>query len=118
MVNQFLEPRAEECVDRLERIPLDAPCRDRADYRFIGVPTLLLGNQQDPIHPWSFAVTIAEIIPGALLRELTPKSVSLERHAADVQKEIDEFMLRIFRAYGHERTAGQTWCSREKVAPC
>ena len=50
------------------------------------MPTLVLGNRQDPIHPWDIAETLAGLIPGAELREITPKSVSLEQHAADVQK--------------------------------
>ena len=48
---------------------------ERTIARF-GVPTLILGNQQDPIHPWTIAETLAQLIPGAELREVTPKSVS------------------------------------------
>ncbi len=77
-------------------MPADTPCADRADYRKIGVPTLILGNRQDPIHPWTLAETLSELIPGAELREVTPKSVSLERHAADVQKALDDFLTRRF----------------------
>jgi pimeloyl-ACP methyl ester carboxylesterase len=89
LVGQFEQPRAEECVARLERLPRDTPCHDRADYRKIRVPTLIVGNQQDPIHPWTIAETLAQIIPGAELREVTPKSVSVEKHAADVKKAVD-----------------------------
>ena len=69
LVGQFEQPRAEECVARLERLPSDTPCHDRADYRKIGVPTVIVGNHQDPIHPWTIAETLAQIIPGAELRE-------------------------------------------------
>src|SRR5206468_3885892 len=71
----------------------DTPCRDRADYRTIPVPTLILGNRQDPIHPWAVAETLSQLIPGAEFREITPKSVSLEAHAADVQKAVDAFLM-------------------------
>ena len=56
----------------------------------------MLGNHQDPIHPWDFAETMAKTIPGAEFRELTPKSVSLERHAADVQRALGDFLRRHF----------------------
>lgn len=60
------------------------------------MPALILGNRQDPIHPWSLASTLSEIIPGALLREVTSKSVSLDRHAADVEQAIDDFLKNHF----------------------
>jgi len=96
LVGQFEHPRAAECVTRLERIAADAPCHDRALYGNIQVPTLILGNRQDPIHPWRVAETLSQLIPYAELREITPKSVSLDRHAADVQQAIDDFLTRHF----------------------
>jgi pimeloyl-ACP methyl ester carboxylesterase len=98
LIGQFEEPRASECVARLERLARDTPCHDRALYQSIKVPTLVLGNRQDPIHPWSLAETLARLIPGAVLREITPKSVSLERHAADVQRALDDFFSCRFQA--------------------
>ena len=100
---QFTQPRAGERVARLERLGGDSPCRDRDDYRRIPVPALVLGNRQDPIHPWTFAQTISQFIAGAELRELTPKSVSLEAHVADVQRALDAFVSKHFR---------------EEVTPC
>jgi pimeloyl-ACP methyl ester carboxylesterase len=96
LVLQFEHPRAEECVARLERIPHDAPAHDRNEWRGIRVPTLVLGNRQDPIHPWEFAEVLTRTIQGAEFRELTPKSISLERHAADVQRALGDFLRRHF----------------------
>jgi len=93
---QFEHPRAEECVARLERLAGDTLCADRALIRNIHVPTLILGNRQDPIHPWTLARSLRQLIPNAELREITPKSVSLDRHAADVQLAIDDFLTRHF----------------------
>jgi len=92
LIGQFEQPRAEECVARLERLAADTPCPDRAKYRKISMPTLILGNQQDPIHPWMIAETLSQIIPGAELCEITPKSVSTEQHAVDVRKALDAFL--------------------------
>jgi pimeloyl-ACP methyl ester carboxylesterase len=96
LVGQFEQPRAEECAARLANLIVDTPCPDGALYQTIKVPTLILGNQQDPIHPWELAETLASLIPGADLCEITPKSVSLEQHAADVQKAVDGFLGREF----------------------
>lgn len=96
LVSQFEHPRAAECVARLERLAADSPCADRAGYGNLKRPTLIVGNRQDPIHPWPLAQSLSQIIPGALLCEVTPKSVSLDRHAADVQQAIDDFLIRHF----------------------
>jgi pimeloyl-ACP methyl ester carboxylesterase len=96
LIGQFEQPRAEECVARLERLPGDTPCPERADYRKIGVPTLILGNRHDPIHPLTIAETLAQVIPSAELREVTPKSVSVETHSVDIQRALDAFLLSRF----------------------
>ena len=79
-------------------------CADREALRQIWVPTLILGNRQDPIHPWPLAQTLAELIPGAVLREITPKSVSPEPHAADV-------------AAGNRRVLDDAF-SEKRITPC
>ena len=94
LAGQFEQPRALECVARLERLAADRPCPDRALYRKILVTTLIVGNRRDPIHPWALAEELSGLIPGALLREVTPKSASLDRHAADVRQAINEFLTR------------------------
>lgn len=92
LMSQFDHPRAEECVARLERMPRDAPNRDRAEWRRIAVPTLILATDQDPVHPVAFARALAEGIPGAELRQVTPKGVDLDRHTAEVRAAIVEFL--------------------------
>ena len=97
LIGQFEQPRAEECAARLARLAVDTPCQNRALYKTIKVPTLVLGNRRDPIHPWELAETLAGLIPGCEFCEVTPKSVSVDRHAADVKKAIDGFLLGRFR---------------------
>jgi pimeloyl-ACP methyl ester carboxylesterase len=96
LVGQFEHPRAVECAARLERLAGDSPCPDRKEFDNLKVPTLIVGNRQDPIHPWELAKSLSAIIPGASLREITPKSASLERHTADVQQAIDAFLTQNF----------------------
>ena len=94
LLSQFTQPRAEETVARLERIPSHTPRHTRKEWATITVPTLVLANRQDPIHPFAYGETLARIISGAEFRELTPKSVSVERHTADVQRHLEEFLHR------------------------
>ena len=94
---QFESPRVEETAFKLESIIQDTPNTDRQQWKSIRVPTLVLANRQDPIHPFEYGEILAAAIPGAELKEITSKSVSIERHEADVQRYIGEFLTNNFR---------------------
>ncbi len=89
---QFMLPRAQETVARLERIPLDSPGGDRTDWRKIKLPALVMANDRDAIHPLNYGVTLAREIPGAQFEEITPKSIDPERHQAEVQRHLEKFL--------------------------
>jgi pimeloyl-ACP methyl ester carboxylesterase len=95
-VGMFLHPRAGELAAVLERIPLDAPSRDRAAWRAISTPTLVLAGRQDPVHPFEYGEILAREIPGAEFKEITPKAVSVEQQNADSQRFIEDFLLKHF----------------------
>jgi len=97
LLGQFDHPRAEETVMKLERIPLDSPYENVEQLHGIRVPSLVLANRQDPVHPYPFGKAVAQAIPAAEFRELTPKSICVEQHGADVQRYITEFLERNFR---------------------
>jgi len=96
LVKQFQHPRAEETVIKLERIPKDLPITEFKQFKSIAVPTLVLANHKDPIHPFRYGRAVAVAIPGAEFAELTPKSISVAQHTADVQQAVSQFLLRHF----------------------
>lgn len=100
LLGQFDHPRAEETVVKLEQIPGDAPCASLQELKSVAVPALVMANRQDPIHPYEFGPILAQAIPGAELAELTPKAQSKERHAADVQRLLTDFLCRRFQPDG------------------
>ena len=104
LLSQFAHPRAEETVAKLERIPKYVPAHKRADWKRIRVPTLVLVNRQDEIHPFDFGEVLAREIPAAQLVEVTAKSVSKEQHAADVQQALFDFLHKQFLATDGTRT--------------
>jgi pimeloyl-ACP methyl ester carboxylesterase len=93
---QFDNPLVAETAFKFERIIRDAPCRDRREWAGIQVPTLVLANRFDPIHPFEFGTEMQRLIPGAEFQEVTSKSLSLEHHNADVQRALDAFLQRHF----------------------
>jgi pimeloyl-ACP methyl ester carboxylesterase len=96
LLAQFTHPRAEETVAKLERIPSYIPHHPRDAWRHIDVPTLVLANRQDEIHPFEFGETFAQLIPKAEFHEITAKSTSKDRHNTDVQQRISDFLTRNF----------------------
>jgi pimeloyl-ACP methyl ester carboxylesterase len=53
LVSQFDRPGVEQTAFKFERIIRDAPCTDRSGWSSIAVPTLVLANRRDPIHPFA-----------------------------------------------------------------
>lgn len=92
LIGQFETLRASETVVRLERISSDAPVYDLRELAAIAVPTLVLANRQDPIHPFDYGEILAREIPKAEFKEITSKSESQERHKADIQTFIESFL--------------------------
>ena len=56
------------------------------------MPTLVVGTEQDPVHPFAFAQAWADALPTATLRKVTPKTVDEARHAEDVTAAIGAFL--------------------------
>jgi pimeloyl-ACP methyl ester carboxylesterase len=98
LAGQFDNPVVDETAFKFKRIIRDAPCSDRAEWKTIKVPTLVLGNRFDPIHPYEYAVEMHRLIPGAEFQEITAKSLSLEQHNADVRRYVEVFLS---RSFGH-----------------
>jgi pimeloyl-ACP methyl ester carboxylesterase len=93
----FTHPRALETVVKLEQIPVDAPSFNRQEWKSIHVPTLILANRQDPIHPFEYGEVMTQNIPGAEFRELTPKSANLKRHGKTCSDSSKNFCSNIFQ---------------------
>lgn len=96
LAGQFDNPVVDETAFKFERIIRDAPCSDRLEWKRIRVPTLILANRFDPIHPFEYGLEMQRLIPGSEFREITAKAVSQEQHNADVQNALNEFLLRHF----------------------
>lgn len=92
LLGLFDDSRADETVVRLERIARDAPCQKLEALAAIRVPTLILVNRHDPVHPFEYGEVLAGALPGARVCEITPKSEGESRHATDVQRCITEFL--------------------------
>jgi pimeloyl-ACP methyl ester carboxylesterase len=94
--SQFGRLCAREYAPVIESLAGDAPSRDRAQWRVMRAPALVLASWQDPTHPHSYAEILARELPSAQLAELTPKIEHEGRHATDAQTAIAGFLGRVF----------------------
>lgn len=99
---EFYRPRAKEQVIRYERMPVDAPSRDRRQWPNIVVPTLVIATRHDPVHPFEMGETLARLISGARLQEVTAKSVDACKHEEEVRALLKEFLDSIRRGWINE----------------
>ena len=102
--SQFGRPRAAEFAMVLTSMAGDAPVEDRAGWREIRVPALVLASRRDPTHPYRYAEILAGELPSARLAELTPKTQDEARHAADVQAAVAGFLDRVSPSAAPEET--------------
>lgn len=96
LCSQFDSPHAAERAIRLERIPLSAASDSLDELSTIRVPSLVLANRHDPIHPYEYGETLAGAIPQAEFREITAKSICPQTHAVEVQRHLSEFLQQNF----------------------
>ncbi|MBB4227982.1 alpha/beta fold hydrolase [Rhizobium mongolense] len=76
----------------LRRISADGPGVDEDQIRRITVPTLVIGHEQDFVHPIDYARSLASWIPGARFVEITPKAESPEAYRTDFQEALATFL--------------------------
>lgn len=92
LVTQFQSTRARDTAINLRRIPPDSPIQNMSELAGVSVPTLILSNQQDPIHPFEYGVALAQAIPGAEFYEIASKSVDIDRHIRETGRFLAQFL--------------------------
>jgi pimeloyl-ACP methyl ester carboxylesterase len=70
----------------------DRPFEDIEQLKQIDVPTLIIGNDDDPLHPYAMAEKIQQSIPGSVLRQVTSRYIADPLHTTQVRSSIQEFI--------------------------
>lgn len=76
----------------LSAIAADGPGIAEEELRAIEVPTLVIGHGHDLAHPLAHAETLARLIPGAILRVITPKAVDRNAYRQEFRNCLSEFL--------------------------
>ncbi|WP_347038343.1 alpha/beta hydrolase [Glutamicibacter halophytocola] len=90
--HQVTRPRAAVNAEILRTFPTSAPSFSKEKWAGIEAPTLVVGHQHDPFHPWRIAQSYAENISGADLVEVPSKDRDAQAFAHEVNSAITEFV--------------------------
>lgn len=88
----FSVPGIEKSVLGFRSILASTPFDSLKDLEQIEIPTLVVGNHDDPIHPYEYAERLAASIPSAQLCEITSKSNSVTEHKHKFRSCVAEFL--------------------------
>jgi pimeloyl-ACP methyl ester carboxylesterase len=78
----------------LTRISADGPRITVADMRRLRIPVLVIGTDDDYVHPFGHAEALAEMIPRAVLVKITSKSASRESYVREFKAALRSFLER------------------------
>jgi len=92
LLGYFDRPDAAAFAQVLADIAADGSGISESDAAGLDVPTLVVGNAVDAVHPLSVAHKLAATIPGAAFVEITPKALDSARHFAELQAAITDFL--------------------------
>lgn len=92
MRNFFDRPDPITSARLLAAIAADGPGVTETDVRGITIPTLIIANSKDWVHPVSHARTLARMIPNAKLVEIVPKADDKPRHLGEFRAAVFAFL--------------------------
>ncbi len=76
----------------IDSMVLDRPFLSLEDLVKIDVPTLILANDDDPLHPFYMGADIQKSIKGSQLEKITSRYIDGEKYASDVRSSVSEFI--------------------------
>jgi pimeloyl-ACP methyl ester carboxylesterase len=90
----FGRPNPRVLAALLTRIAADGPRLTTADLGQLAIPTLVIGTDDDQIHPFAHAEALAAMIPRAALVKITSKSTSRGSYVREFRAALDGFLTK------------------------
>ncbi len=76
----------------LMRIAVDGPGITEEQLQALRIPTLIIATDQDMIHPLAHAEKLHALIPGSILKLITPKGVDKARYLSEFRSTLLSFL--------------------------
>jgi len=87
-------PQATESAAVLHELVDDRPFSSMGDLAGVVQPTLVIGNQGDPLHPLSMARSLGEALPKANCQEIPSRYLAPDAHHDALTKALQSFLDR------------------------
>ena len=84
----------ESMVASFRAIPASAPFESLDRLQALNVPSLVLANRNDPIHPFDLAQVLADKLPGSRFHEFPSKSDDVGAHYREFRRLVSDFVRR------------------------
>ena len=95
LLRLFEKPNSALVADLHSRIAASGPAVTEKQVRAIRVPTLVLANAIDLIHPITLAQELAKTITSSYFVEITPKAIDKTKHLAEFHVAVKDFMKQL-----------------------
>jgi pimeloyl-ACP methyl ester carboxylesterase len=92
ILRQLERPNRDEAIAILSELPADSPCSAPGAWRELLIPTLVLINSPDPMHPAEYGQRLAAEIPCSRLVQITSKEMDPVLHAREAREAIENFV--------------------------
>jgi pimeloyl-ACP methyl ester carboxylesterase len=92
LLGQFRRPHARERAAILTQMPASVPVEHLEQCGQLRIPTLVVVNGRDPVHPDTLGEQLAAAIPGAAVSRITSKAGSETLHQAELERTIRDFL--------------------------
>ncbi len=93
----FTQAKPENTVQLLSRIAIDAPAVGDL-VSTISVPTLIIANDQEFVHPLAYALALHDKLPHATLQVITSKTVDARAYREEFARSVRAFLSSLERA--------------------
>jgi pimeloyl-ACP methyl ester carboxylesterase len=91
----FTRPNPESTIALLSRIPRDTLGISGEMFKQIRMPTLIVANAQDYVHPLVYAERLQALLPHAVARTITSKTVDRDKYVVEFRHALAEFLTRL-----------------------
>jgi pimeloyl-ACP methyl ester carboxylesterase len=88
----FGRPHGHILARLISSIARDGPKISRQQLAALTIPTLVIGNSRDYVHPLTYARQLADLIPNSRYAEVFAKADNKQRHIGELQHHISTFL--------------------------
>lgn len=68
------------------------PIQQLSDLKKLTMPCLIIGNVDDPLHPFEMALNLQEVIPNSQLKKIVSRYIDNEQHKRMVNELVNDFI--------------------------